>query len=44
METKKYNVIKDGEVLNVVLWDGVSDYNPGEGCTLELYVEPTEEV
>ena len=39
----KYNVIKDGEVINMVLWDDVSDYNPGEGCTLELWTPPVIE-
>lgn len=39
----KYNIIKDGEVINTILWDGISDYNPGEGCTLELWTPPVIE-
>lgn len=26
----------DGKAVNVVEWDGVSDWNPGEGCTAKL--------
>ncbi|HEY7822965.1 MAG TPA: hypothetical protein VIG24_09040 [Acidimicrobiia bacterium] len=30
-----YGVVDgDGLVVNVVVWDGVSDYEPGEGLTL----------
>ena len=31
-----YLVIKDNEVINTVLWDGVSDWTPPEGTTVEL--------
>lgn len=31
-----YAVIKDGEVINKIMWDGKSEYNPGEGCELLL--------
>lgn len=31
-EPKPYVVLDaDGEVVNVVLWDGVTDWHPGEG-------------
>jgi len=26
--------IKDGIVVNVVVWDGVTEYNPGKGIEL----------
>lgn len=38
----KYNVIKDGQIINTIMWDGVTPYELDEGCTLELYVEETE--
>ena len=31
-----YLVIKDSQVINTVLWDGVSDWTPPEGTTVEL--------
>lgn len=31
-----YLVIKDEQVVNTVLWDGVSDWTPPEGTTVEL--------
>jgi hypothetical protein len=33
METH-YAVIDNGLVVNTVVWDGVSDYNPGENVAL----------
>ena len=32
----KYAHIEDGVVTNVSLWDGVSEFDPGEGVTLVL--------
>ena len=33
----KYLVLSsDNEVVNVILWNGISEYNAGEGFTLEL--------
>lgn len=31
-----YLVIKDNEVINAVVWDGVSDWTAPEGTTAEL--------
>lgn len=31
-----YLVIKDNKVINTVVWDGVSDWTPPEGTTVEL--------
>ena len=31
-----YLVIKDSTVINAVVWDGVSDWTPPEGTTVEL--------
>ncbi len=31
-----YLVIKDEQVINAVVWDGVSDWTPPEGTTVEL--------
>ena len=31
----RYVVIRDGVVENVVIWDGVSDWQPPEGCTAQ---------
>jgi hypothetical protein len=31
-----YLIIKDEQVINTVLWDGVSDWTPPEGTTAEL--------
>ena len=33
---KTYLVIKDEQVINTVVWDGVSDWTPIEGATVEL--------
>jgi hypothetical protein len=30
----RYAIVLNNEVLNVVIWDGVSEYNPVEGTTL----------
>ena len=29
----RYVIVEDGVVVNVILWDGVSDWTPPEGCT-----------
>ncbi len=34
-----YLVIKDEQVMNAVVWDGVSDWTPPEGTTVELAPE-----
>ena len=31
-----YLILKDNTVINTVLWDGVSDWTPPEGTTVEL--------
>lgn len=31
-----YLIIKDEQVINTILWDGVSDWTPPEGTTVEL--------
>ena len=31
-----YLIIKDEQVINSVVWDGVSDWAPPEGTTVEL--------
>lgn len=31
----RYVVIRDGVVENVIIWDGVTDWTPPEGCTVE---------
>lgn len=28
----RYAIVKDGVVINVALWDGKSEWDPGEGC------------
>lgn len=28
----RYAVIKDSKVINVVIWDGVSNWSPEKGC------------
>lgn len=35
---KRYLVyeIETGLCVNVIIWDGVTDYNPGEGLALEI--------
>jgi hypothetical protein len=30
-------VLKDNTVVNIVIWDGVSEWGPGEGLTVEKY-------
>ena len=30
----RYAIIRDGIVENIILWDGVSDWTPPEGCTV----------
>lgn len=33
----KYLVLDtENKVLNIILWDGISEYNPGEGLVVEL--------
>lgn len=33
--TDRYAVVDEsGEVVNVILWDGIDEYDPGEGVTL----------
>lgn len=31
-----YAVVKNGSVVNVIEWDGATDYNPGKGFELIL--------
>ena len=33
---KRYAVLDQNVVVNMVMWDGVSPYNPGEGLRLVL--------
>lgn len=35
----RYAVLCDGTVLNVILWDGETVYDPGVNCTLKLLPE-----
>ena len=37
----KYAHIENGIVTNISLWDGVSEYNPGDGVTIVLSDENT---
>jgi hypothetical protein len=30
----RYAIVCDGQVVNVCLWDGVTDWTPDEGCTV----------
>ena len=30
----RYAVIENGVVINVIVWDGVTPYDPGEGITV----------
>ncbi len=30
----RYAVIEDGVVVNIIVWDGESEYDPGDGVTL----------
>lgn len=30
----RYALVKNDEVINVIEWDGVSEYTPPAGCTL----------
>lgn len=32
----RYLLIKDNVVVNVTIWDGVSDWTPPDGVTLQL--------
>lgn len=42
--TKKYALTdKAGAVVNVILWDGVTPYDPGEGLTLAEYIPEVHE-
>tara|TARA_Y100001963_G_scaffold57320_1_gene80226 strand:+ start:980 stop:1267 length:288 start_codon:yes stop_codon:yes gene_type:complete len=34
--TTGYAHIKDGKVINISNWDGVTPYNPGDGVTMVL--------
>ena len=34
MSEDHYAVVSDGKVVNVIVWDGVQPYDPGEGVTL----------
>ena len=36
----RYRVLKDGVVFNRIQWWGHAQYDPGEGCTLELDPDP----
>jgi hypothetical protein len=42
MEEKVYQVIDiaTGEVVNLIVWDGVTPYDPGPGYRLEEYIPP----
>lgn len=31
---ENYALVRDGVTINVIVWDGVSDYTPPDGCTL----------
>ena len=31
----KWIVLEGGKVVNIILWDGVSEWNPGNGLTFE---------
>lgn len=42
--TKKYALTdKSGAVVNVILWDGVTPYDPGEELTLAEYAPDIHE-
>lgn len=34
MDAQPYAVIRDGTVVNVILWDGKTEYDPGTGVEL----------
>lgn len=38
---KKYEVVDDatGEVVNIIVWDGVTPYDPGNGLSLRLITD-----
>lgn len=37
-EVDKYLVFNENnEVVNIIVYDGVSEYNPGEGLSLEIH-------
>lgn len=42
---QKYAVVANGRVVNVIVWDGVSAYEPGDGLTLAAipFVDETDE-
>lgn len=40
-KVERYAILLDGSVENVILWDGLSDYDPGPGR--ELVKIPQEE-
>ena len=42
MEEKVYLVIdiETGEIVNRIIWDGVTPYDPGPGYRLEEYIAP----
>lgn len=33
MAEKRYAVVRDGAVINIAVWDGVSEWTPPEGDT-----------
>ena len=37
---QRYAVVKDGQVINVILWDGETEYTPDEDC--EIVLAPIE--
>lgn len=37
----RYALVCDGEVVNVILWDGEEEYTPAEGCEI---VEVSDEI
>jgi len=34
--SKRYAVVRDGQIENVILWDGVTEFDPGVGVDLVL--------
>jgi len=38
----KYAHVENGFVINISLWDGVSEYNPGDGVAMVLADENTK--
>lgn len=42
--TMRYAVIdQENNVVNVIVWDGVADYNPGEGLRTEQILDGEEQ-